>query len=69
MDSQSESSTVRVVQQRRMNTKLHAAIDAERRPIRFSMTAGHVSDCKNRVLSLEVLDPLINPGYHFGVKR
>lgn len=27
-----------------MNTKLHAAIDADGRPIRFFMTADHVSD-------------------------
>jgi transposase len=27
-----------------MNTKLHAVIDAEGRPIRFNMTAGQVSE-------------------------
>jgi transposase len=28
-----------------MNTKLHAVTDADRRPIRFFVTAGQVSDC------------------------
>jgi hypothetical protein len=44
-----------------MNTKLHAVIDGDGRPIRFFMLAGQVSDYTG---AAALLDSLIGPSFN-----